>query len=134
MAFQWLSCDCLSFAELLPGKKTEVFFLLGSAIILGHESSPFRSPDSTYLRFLFVNFLHFTFLNKPILGKHCWSRVRFSVVSAAYFLQCQKENSLGIVSHIGGKVNRLETYWGHIQVTWRDRRENAKFFSLFYFF
>ena len=32
-------------AESLPGKKS-VFFLLGSVIITGHESSPFWFPDS----------------------------------------------------------------------------------------
>ena len=36
-----------SLAESLPGKKRGVFlFLLGSAVITGHESSPFWSPDS----------------------------------------------------------------------------------------
>ena len=45
VAFHWLSCDSLSLAELLLGKKKS-FFLLGSAIHIGHESSPFWPPDS----------------------------------------------------------------------------------------
>ena len=36
--------------ESLLGKRP-VFFLLGSAIVAGHESSPFWSPNSTSLRF-----------------------------------------------------------------------------------
>ena len=41
-AFHWLSSYSPSLAELLPGKKRETFFfLLGSAIIIGLESTPF---------------------------------------------------------------------------------------------
>lgn len=35
-------CDNLSMAELLPGKKEFFIFILGSAIIIGHEISPFK--------------------------------------------------------------------------------------------
>lgn len=37
--------NCPSVAELLPGKGP-LFFLLGSAVILGHESCPFWPPVS----------------------------------------------------------------------------------------
>ena len=40
MAFHWLSCDPLLWTELLPGKRRKSFFLLDSAIIVGHESYP----------------------------------------------------------------------------------------------
>lgn len=41
VAFYWLSCDSVSLTVLLPGKKkTSFFFLLGFAIIVGHESCP----------------------------------------------------------------------------------------------
>ena len=46
MAFHWPSCDGLSLAEFLPGKKRKSFFsLLGSAIFRGQESAPFWPPD-----------------------------------------------------------------------------------------
>ena len=46
-ALPWLSCDSLSLAELLPGKKRKsFFFLFGSAVVMGHESSLFWLLDS----------------------------------------------------------------------------------------
>ena len=45
VVFHWLSCDCLSFSELLPGKNRDTFFfLLGSALIVGHETPTFCLP------------------------------------------------------------------------------------------
>ena len=41
MAFHWLSRDCLSLDELWPGEKRKSFFLLGSAVCIGHESPLF---------------------------------------------------------------------------------------------
>ena len=47
LSFYWLSCDCLSLAELLAGNKKEsFFFLLGSALVIGCESCPFWSSNS----------------------------------------------------------------------------------------
>ena len=40
----WLSWNSLSLADLLSGKKRTFFFLLGSTIIVGFESSPPWSP------------------------------------------------------------------------------------------
>ena len=46
VAVHWLSYDSLLLAELLTGKKRKsFFFLLGSAMVVGHESSPFWPPD-----------------------------------------------------------------------------------------
>lgn len=46
MAFHWLSYESLLLAKLLPSKKGKTFFfLLGSAMVRGHESSPFWPPD-----------------------------------------------------------------------------------------
>lgn len=39
---------CLLLTGLLPGKKESVFFLLGSAVIMGQESSTFQPPDSFF--------------------------------------------------------------------------------------
>lgn len=42
VACHWLSCDGLSLVELLsPKEKKSLFLLLGSAKIVGHESSSF---------------------------------------------------------------------------------------------
>ena len=71
----------LSLDEFLPGKKTNLFFsLLGSAVVIGHESFTFWSPDPILLRFLFIGFLHFLLLISIFLWKYCWSRVRFSAL------------------------------------------------------
>ena len=47
VAFYWLSCDSVSLAELLPGKRRKFFFLLlDSAISIEYERSSFWSPNS----------------------------------------------------------------------------------------
>ena len=44
VTFHQVSCDSLSLAELLPGKKRKsFFFLLDAAIGLGHEDHPLAS-------------------------------------------------------------------------------------------
>ena len=40
--------------------------------------------------------------------------------------QCQKRPFLGVVFNDGGKAYTLETYWGHIWVTRKGRRDNSE--------
>ena len=56
MVSYWLICDSVSLAECLLGKKrTSFFFLLGSSLVVRHES--FWSPNSIWLKLLFNTFL-----------------------------------------------------------------------------
>ena len=79
-AIRWLSCDVLSLGCALASKKRESFsFLLGSAIVTGCESSPFRSSVSISLRFLFISWLP-GWLSRSRIRLQCRScrRLRFS--------------------------------------------------------
>lgn len=115
IAFHWLSC----FQE----RKGSLIFLLGSAIIPGPESFPF---------YFILFFLHLPLLIKIFLWKNHWSRVRLSSLRI-FCPQGQKGHFLGVMSHFGGKVDRLETYWVHICVRKGVGEKTFRNFYLFYF-
>lgn len=48
-----ITCDSLPMAELLPGKESFIF-ILGPAITIGHETSPFKPLYTIW--FFFINF------------------------------------------------------------------------------
>ena len=95
ITFQWLSYDCLPFAELLSVKEKDIFFLLGSSVIVEHESShfglliQFSWGFCLLFVYLFVTFqlFYLTYYLKTLLIKNqifCFSSL-FSSMSERNF-------------------------------------------------
>lgn len=106
-----------SLAELLPGKKRKSFpFLVGYAVVTGHESSSFWSSGSVLIQGdLFINFTFPSF--DQDLWKHHFQFHHFQLLFPS---QYKEGPFLGVVSHFEGKC-RFKTYWGHIWITRRGR-------------
>ena len=122
--------DC-SLTESLPEKK-RIHSPFGLSYHCKASELPLWAPNSTQLGFMFTNFLHFPLLIKIFLWKNHWSRVRLSSLRI-FCPQGQKGHFLGVMSHFGGKVDRLETYWVHICVRKGVGEKTFRNFYLFYF-
>ena len=118
---------------LLVKKRKSSFSLLGSAINIGHENSPFWPPDSNLMMFPFVNFHIFPF-DQDLSLKALLIKSQGFQFQQPFVPWCQEGPFVSVVSHVRGKMHRLEPYWRHIWVRSRGRRKNSQafFFSKFF--
>lgn len=128
MVFHWLSCDSLSFAKFLPGQKRKsFFFLLHSATIVGHGTSPSGLPN-LYNWDLCLLIITFPLFDQDFSLKALLIRSQFLWGQWLFVPRCQEESFLGVVSHIREKVHSLETYWGEIWISKKDRKNSQVLF------
>ena len=113
-----------SSAESLPGKKRSFSSSCWTLLLLQSVSAP-HSGLPILFNWSFCSFF-FPFSSRSLSESITDQKSGFLVSSAFFVPQCQERPFLGVVSHVGEKVHRLETCWGHIQVTRRDRRENSQ--------
>ena len=85
------------------------------------------------MSFLFITFFWFTFLpfDQDLSLEALLIWVRCFLFQQPYVLWYQEGVSLGVVSHVGGKVHRLKACGGHIRIT---RRVEWDFVGISYFF
>ena len=85
------------------------------------------------MSFLFITFFWFTFLpfDQDLSLEALLIWVRCFLFQQPYVLWYQEGVSLGVVSHVGGKVHRLKACGGHIRIT---RRVEWDFLGISYFF
>ena len=122
-----------SLAELLPGKKRKSFpFLEGYAIVIGHESSSFWSSGSILIEGDLFNNFTFPSFDQGLSQKQQGSRVWFYGFKSFCPSMPGRTIPRYSVSHVEGERHRLVTYWGHIQVTMRGRKENSQALSICY--
>ena len=117
-----------SLTKSLPGKKRSLSSSCWYLLLLQGMRAPFLVFWICLIEVSVYWFFTYPYFNQDLSLKASLIKGRVFWFQQFFVSQCQEGPFLGVVSHAGGKVHKLETYSGHVPVTKREGGRTLRYF------